>query len=100
MNPSAGGPLLRPVCPIGADELAASGVSARSESPPVSVLVICYDRRQYVLNAVRSVVDRSDLSPGLEVLVLKNFADPQIDGELRRLGAVCPSVTGTNEGSW
>ena len=70
------------------------------DRPYVSVVLLCFDRRDFVLEAARSVVGPSGLARDVELLVLKNFVDPEIDAELLRLGAKCPSVNGTYLGAW
>lgn len=53
----------------------------------VSVLVTAHSRMQYLLQAVRSVVEQ----PGgdrCEIVVVKNFDNKNIDNELRALGVV------------
>ena len=50
-----------------------------------SVIVYTYDRRDFILNAIRSVaeqtIDRSDY----EIIVVKGFQDAEIDGEINKL---------------
>lgn len=62
------------------------GVGDGRAGPFLSVLVTAYRRRQYLLEAVRSVVATSLDPAEYEVVVLKDFADPAIDSELARLG--------------
>ena len=62
-------------------------------SPFLSVVVTAYRRRQYLLEAVRSVV-ASPLDPATyEVIVVKDFSDPSTDSELVRLGPHVRLVT-------
>lgn len=64
-----------------------------SSSPFLSVVVTAYRRRQYLLEAVRSVV-ASPLDPAsYEVVVVKDFSDPDTDAELLRLGPQVRIVT-------
>lgn len=53
---------------------------------PASVLISCYRRRQYLLEAVHSVLADGPPGPDLEVVVLKDWSDSAIDDELTRLG--------------
>lgn len=66
---------------------------APSVSPFLSVVVTAYRRRQYLLEAVRSVA-ASPLDPTTyEIVVLKDFSDPSVDAELLALGSPMRIVT-------
>ena len=56
-----------------------------SPSPFLSVVVTAYRRRQYLLEAVRSVVASSIDPSTYEIVVVKDFSDPDADAELLRL---------------
>jgi glycosyltransferase involved in cell wall biosynthesis len=59
-------------------------VPPEAPRPFLSVLVTAYRRRNYLREAVRSVLEQ-DLEPTeFEVIVLKDFVDPDIDAELAR----------------
>lgn len=52
--------------------------------PFVSVIVTAYHRRSYLAEAVRSVLDQDFPPRDFEVIVLKDFADAEIDAVLER----------------
>ena len=52
----------------------------------VSVIITAYNRKDYLLSAVRSVADQTLSKDLYEVIVVKNFEDKQIDDYIRRLG--------------
>ena len=64
----------------------APGRGPASGRPFVSVVVTAYRRRQYLVEAVRSVVATSLAPSEYEVVVVKDFSDPAVDSELSRLG--------------
>jgi glycosyltransferase involved in cell wall biosynthesis len=55
--------------------------------PRVTVLVAAYDRREFLLRAVRSVLASSAPREAYEIVVVKNFRNPEIDGFLAQQGA-------------
>lgn len=57
-----------------------------SKVPYVTVIVTAYGRKQFVLNAVRSVIAQSIARSKYEILVVKNFRDEQLESELIELG--------------
>ncbi len=66
-----------------------------SERPEISVLVAAYGRREFLLRAVRSALEQTVPRERYEVVVVKDFHDAEIDGELGRLGV--PTVDGDGE---
>lgn len=56
--------------------------------PQISVIVTAHGRREFLLDAVRSVADPALVPGTVEICVIKNFEDAPIDRELDRLGAV------------
>lgn len=58
-----------------------------SARPTISVIVTAYDRRTFLVSAVASILDQSIPRESYEVIVLRNFADPNIDSALSRMGA-------------
>jgi len=59
-------------------------MSPGEPGPFLTVIVTAYRRRNYLQEAVRSVLEQ-DLDPSeFEVIVLKDFVDPDIDAELAR----------------
>ena len=51
-----------------------------------TVLVIAYDRREFILNAVYSALSQIKDGFEFEVIVVKNYSDHEIDHELEKLG--------------
>jgi glycosyltransferase involved in cell wall biosynthesis len=100
MNKSAAGAVSPAVAPSRYSGSAGVAASSARSGPFLSVLVICFNRRQYLLEAVRSVVGQSCPRSAFEILVLKNFMDPDIDRELRQLGATGLLMGGTGQGGW
>ncbi|MFI5413027.1 MAG: glycosyltransferase family 2 protein [Candidatus Lutacidiplasmatales archaeon] len=61
--------------------------------PFISVVVTAYRRRQYLLEAVRSIV-ATTLDPSVyEIVVVKDYADASIDSELSHLGPQVRLIT-------
>jgi len=56
--------------------------------PEISVVVGAYSRRNYLVGAVRSLIGQTLPRDRFEIVVTKNFRDPEIDRELDRAGAV------------
>lgn len=61
----------------------------RGPRPMISVLVLAYQRRAFLLGAVRSALRQTLPRNEYEVLVVKGFEDPDIDAALRELGVWC-----------
>ena len=57
-----------------------------SHPPRLSVVVLAWDRREFVRFAVRSVLAGPPPEGGREILVVRNFEDPDLDAEMSRLG--------------
>ncbi|MGA8542562.1 MAG: glycosyltransferase family 2 protein [Thermoplasmata archaeon] len=74
-----------------AGSVPAPGTGSRPSVPrPVfSVLVTAYRRRTFLREAVQSVINQTLPRSDVEILVVKDFADPEIDAWLSGLG---PSV--------
>jgi len=54
----------------------------------VSVIIPTYDRPQYALDAVRSVIAQRDIdSPGFEVIVVENNPQPKLESQIGKLSA-------------
>ncbi len=73
-------------------QMARDGTLSRSSAPRssirISVIVIAHSRREFLREAVESVV-RQDFPPDQrEILVVKNFEDEELDAYLTRVGAV------------
>lgn len=63
-----------------------TSASSVQREPDISVVVIAHDRRNYLLEAVRSVRTQLFDPRRFEVLVVKNYTDGSIDAELDRWG--------------
>ncbi len=46
----------------------------------ISVVITAYNRKEYILDAVKSVLDQTLSRKNYEIIVIKNFLDPEIDG--------------------
>jgi len=57
-------------------------------SPFISVLVTAHDRRKYLRGAVENLLAQSLSRRDFEILVVKNFEDPEVDRFLDDLGIV------------
>lgn len=80
------------------------GAAGRANEPPppgapgppppfLSVLVPAYRRRQFLQSAVQSVLDQTISKGDVEIIVLKDFADPTLDAWLGGLGPSVRTVT-------
>lgn len=73
------------------EESASANYSVTGESglppPRVSVIVLAHDRRQYLGDAVASVVAQDLPRSQFEIIVVKAFTDPTTDAELAGVGA-------------
>ena len=56
-----------------------------------SVVVIAYDRKQYILEAIHSVLNQPVDRNEYEIIVIKNFYDEEIDRFLENQGILCIS---------
>ena len=56
--------------------------------PLISVVVIAYNRKEYILEAVKSALNQTLEKDLYEVMVIKNFADPTIDKFLDKNGII------------
>jgi len=54
--------------------------------PLISVIVTAYRRRQYLYNALLSVKAQTLPKDKYEVIVVKDFEDPQVDGLIKEMG--------------
>jgi hypothetical protein len=71
-----------------------TGASASSPMPPFfSVVVTAYRRRTFLRAAVESVLDQTIPRSEFEVIVLKDFADAELDAWLGGLGTFVRNVT-------
>lgn len=48
----------------------------------ISVVITAYNRREYLIKAVNSVINQSLDSSYYEIIVIKNFEDNEIDNYL------------------
>ena len=49
------------------------------ENPYISVVIIAYDRKEFILEAVKSVIDQTLERSKYEIIVVKNYLDREID---------------------
>jgi len=56
--------------------------------PYISVIITAYNRKKYLLGAVRSALDQTLPKDLYEVIVVKNFRDETIDRQLEKWGVV------------
>ena len=54
--------------------------------PVISVVITAHDRKQYLLNAVNSILNQTFKRDLFEILVVKNYKDPVIDDYLKDHG--------------
>jgi len=54
--------------------------------PYISVIVTAYKRRQYLYNALLSLKAQTLSRNKYEVIVVKDFEDPQIDNLIKEMG--------------
>ncbi len=57
-----------------------------NRSPYISVVILAYERKEYIKRAVRSVIEQDLNDKSIEILVVKNFIDQALDLELKNLG--------------
>lgn len=58
------------------------------KSPFISVLVTAYNRKEYILEAVKSVLNQTLERSKYEIIVVKNYLDNNIDDFLSEYGAI------------
>lgn len=64
-----------------------------NSAPYISVLVLAYDRKDYIMRAVKSVLEQELGTISIEILVVKNFIDEKLDSALESLG--CKIINST-----
>lgn len=65
----------------------------------ITVIVTAFDRRNYLIDAIHSLVTQSLERSSYEIIVVKNFTDERIDKYLRGQGVRCVIETSVNFGS-
>ncbi len=50
-----------------------------TDSPYISVIIVAYNRKQYLLNAIKSVLSQNIPRKDYEIILVKNFSDGEID---------------------
>ncbi len=66
---------------------------AQADRPEISVIITAYRRRQFLSEALHSVV-RQSMEPGqVEVVLVKDFADPSTDAEIAASPVTVRTVT-------
>ncbi|AAT42887.1 glycosyltransferase family A protein [Picrophilus oshimae] len=56
----------------------------KSKNPYISVIVIAYNRKQFLIDAVHSVINQTLDRSKYEIIIVKNFRDDDIDAQLNR----------------
>ena len=54
--------------------------------PLISVIVIAHERKEFILDAIRSLKDQSAPKESYEVLIIKKFVDREIDDFIAKNG--------------
>jgi|GEM_PF-1817683 len=54
--------------------------------PFISVVIIAYNRREFIRDAVKSAIDSTISEDGYELIVVKNFRDEYVDSVVKKLG--------------
>jgi len=68
--------------------------------PKICVVIIAFDRREYLAEAVGSVLRQSIPRSDYELLVLKNFGEPGLEEFLRREGIPQDRPESVAQGAW
>jgi glycosyltransferase involved in cell wall biosynthesis len=58
-------------------------------SPIVSVVITAHNRKKYLVNAVKSVLNQDSSRNDYEIIVVKNYTDEDIDSFLEKEGVKC-----------
>lgn len=53
-------------------------------TPKISVIITAHDRKEYLANAIGSVINQTVEKSNYEVIVIKNFEDEGIDDIIRK----------------
>jgi len=56
------------------------------QKPMISLIVTAYNRKEYILEALNSVLGQTLENKFFEVIIIKNYADPAIDGFIEENG--------------
>lgn len=75
-------------------------LSAQGVVPRVTVVIAAYNREEYLLRAVRSVLASTVPRASYEIVVVKNFVRPEIDGFLQREGVQVLNEGPAPVGAW
>lgn len=86
-------PDLPPPTPTDAAPESTPDASVTPTRPYITVVVTAYRRKRYLRDAVRSAIDQTLDRSKYEIIVLKDFADPEIDGWLAGLSPPVRVVT-------
>lgn len=68
--------------------------------PTVSVVITAYNRRTYLLTALQSIVQQRGMRQPFEVVIIKNFADPEIDAFIQSHGFVLKNLPDGSVGNY
>jgi glycosyltransferase involved in cell wall biosynthesis len=72
----------------------------RTASPRVTVLIAAFSRQDFLVRAVRSVVESTLPRAEFEILVVKNFLNPEIDAFLQAQSACVLNEPAAPIGAW
>ena len=56
---------------------------SNSKLPYISVIIIAYKRKEFLLNAIKSVVNQTLETKYYQIIVIKNFTDNTIDNYIK-----------------
>lgn len=59
-----------------------------SESPLISVIITAFNRKDFLSNAINSVVNQTLDRSKYEIIVVKNFKDEEIDALIKKTGVI------------
>ena len=69
-------------------------------NPRVSIIINCFSRRQYVMDALRSAQEQLDPGIEYEIILIKNFHDHDIDSFAEDHGIINIFTTEVETGKW
>jgi glycosyltransferase involved in cell wall biosynthesis len=66
----------------------------------LTVIILAYDRREFIVDAVSSAANQSLPRDSYEIIVVRNFEDAEIEAQLRTQRAKTIRLGETGQGSW
>lgn len=64
-------------------------------APKLSIIITCYNRREYLSKAIDSAINQDIRREEYEIILIKNFLDEEIDLKCKRLGIKNIVIPGT-----